>query len=211
MAINPFRKNVPAAKPNGHEEAVAHRFTLDLSRADKFAAMVASSRASHVIEVSDLLAGMYIHNWERLSRYWMEEEHDRVEEIFRHACQISPARWNSWIQQYDKKRHDSDKRVRSLPFLRKLGSEPIAEQPLQRSAELNAIFKQAGELAPFHDSSEGKKIPILTSECVLLCVVRNRKSDISRRLAGSGIDVPQLEKDALSSRRSPKGPKDDGE
>jgi hypothetical protein len=205
MAMNPFRKNVPEAKQNSHEQAIAHRLTLDLSRADKFAAMVANSRASHVIEVPDLLAGMYIHNWDRLSRYWMEEEHDRVEEIFRHACQISPARWNSWMQQYDKRRRDSNKRINSLPFLRKLGNEPIVEHPLQRSPELNAIFKQAGELAPFHDHSDGRKIPILTSECVLLCIVRNRKSDISRRLAGSGIDVPQLERDALSSRRSQKG------
>jgi hypothetical protein len=193
----------------GSDEPVSHRLTLDLSRADKFAAMVANSRASRVIEVSDLLAGMYIHNWERLSRYWEEGDQERVEELLRTVCRISPARWNFWIQKYDKRRRESNKRVISLPLLRKLEKEPIVEAPLQPSAELNAVLKQAEQIAPFHDNSNGKKIPILTSECVLLCIVRNRKSEISRRLAGSGLNVPQLERDALSSRRTQRGSQQD--
>ena len=207
--MNFFHRNQPAPTSNISGGTISHRFTLDLSRADKFASMVATSRASQVIEVSDLLAGMYIHNWERLSRYWEEEDQDRVEELFRTVCQISPARWNSWIQKYDKRRRESNKRVHSVPLLRKLEKEPVVESPPQPSAELNALFKQAEQLAPFHDTSDGKKIPILTSECVLLCIVRNRRSEISRRLAGSGLDVAQLEKDALSSRRSERGSQQD--
>lgn len=215
--MNFFRRNQPESGRggnggNGHQgdgEPIAHRLTLDLSRADKFAAMVANSRASRVIEVPDLLAGMYIHNWDRLSRYWEEEDQERVEELLRTVCQISPARWNAWIQQYDKRRRDSNKRISSLPLLRKLEKEPVAEGPLQRSTELNAVLTQAEQIAPFHDTSEGKKIPILTSECVLLCIVRNRRSEISRKLAASGLNVPQLERDALSSRRSQRGSQQD--
>lgn len=207
--MNFFHRHQPAPATHTSSETVSHRFTLDLSRAEKFAAMVASSRASSAIEVSDLLAGMYIHNWDRLARYWEEEEQDRVEELFRTVCQISPARWNSWIQKYDKKRRDSNKRIHTLPLLRKIEKESLAEAPPQPSAELNALFKQAEQLAPFHDTREGKKIPILTSECVLLCIVRNRRSEISRRLAGSGLNVPQLERDALTSRRSEQGSQQD--
>ena len=204
--MNFFHRNQPVPTAHTSSETVPHRFTLDLSRADKFAAMVASSRASSVIEVSDLLAGMYIHNWDRLARYWEEEDQDRVEELFRTVCQISPARWNSWIQKYDKRRRESNKRVHSLPLLRKIEKEPLTDAPPQPSAELSALAEQ---LAPFHDTREGKKIPILTSECVLLCIVRNRRSEISRRLAGSGLNVPQLERDALTSRRSERGSQQD--
>jgi hypothetical protein len=200
-----FRRNVPEANGNGNDEAVPHRLTLDLSRAERFAVMVANSRAARVVEVADLLAGMYIYNWDRLSRYWDYDDQDRVEEILRNVCQISPARWNNWIQQYDSQRRSAGKRISSLPLLRKLEKEPKADPPLQRSTELNAILKQAEGLAPFRDDSDGRNIPILTSECVLLCIVRNRQSEISRKLAASGINVPQLERDALSSRRAPRG------
>ena len=200
-----FRRSSIQTNGNGDEETVAHRLTLDLSRADKFAQMVATSRASRIVEVSDLLAGMYIYNWERLSRYWEDDDQERVEEILRKICQISPARWNAWIQQYDKRRRSNGKRLASLLILRKLEKESKAELPLQRSAELAGILKQAERLAPFHDEKEGKTVPILTSECVLLCIVRNRQSEISRKLAASGLNVPQLERDALSSRRSRRG------
>jgi hypothetical protein len=203
--MNLFRRNAPQANKNGHDEPISHRLTLDLSRADKFAAMVANSRASRVVEVSDLLAGMYIYNWERLSRYWDYDDQERVEEVLRNICQISPARWNVWIQQYDKQRRSTGKRLSSLPLLRGMEKEPTAGAPPQRSAELNAVLKQAEEIAPFHDDSGGRNLPILTSECVLLCIVRNRKSEISRKLASSGLNVPQLERDALSSRRSERG------
>jgi hypothetical protein len=203
--MNLFRRNAPEARRNGASESVAHRLTLDLSRADRLATMVASSRASRVVEIADLLAGMYIYNWDRLSRYWEDGDQERVEELLRNMCQISPARWNAWITQYDTQRRNGEKRLSSLPLLKKLEKEPKADPPLQRSAELNALLKQAEELAPFHDTSEGKKIPILTSECVLLCIVRNKKSEISRKLAASGLNVPQLERDALSSRRSQRG------
>jgi hypothetical protein len=180
---------------------MAHRLTLDLSKADRLAAMVANSRASRVIEIADLLAGMYIYNWERLSKYWGSQDQERVEELFRKICRISPARWNAWLEVYDKQRQNQGRRFSSLPLLRKLQSTPKADPPLQRSAELIAVLKQAEELSPFHDNADGRDVPILTSECVLLCIVRNRKSEISQKLAASGLNVPQLERDALSSKR----------
>jgi len=182
--------------------AVSHRLTLDLSRADTLATMLANSRASRVVEIADLLAGMYIYGWDRLSRYWEYDNQDRVEELLRKMCRISPERWNYWIQLYDRQRRDGDKRVRSLPFLQRLQKDSKTEMPFQRSTELTALFKQAEELAPFRDTTDGRNIPILTTECVLLCIVRNQKSEISRKLASSGLNVPQLERDALSSRRA---------
>src|SRR5215467_10606337 len=96
-----FRRNTAPVKANGDDEVVPHRLTLDLARADKFAAMVANSRASRVVEVADLLAGMYIYNWERLSRYWGADDQERVEEILLHMRDTRPVKWNARIEQYD--------------------------------------------------------------------------------------------------------------
>lgn len=196
-----FRRDAPETGRNGNDAAVVHRLTLELSKADRLANMLATSRASRVVEVGDLLAGMYIYNWERLSRYWNHDDQEQIEELLRKMCRMSPARWNAWLHLYDRHRQGEGRRLRSLSFLRKLQKAPKTDPRPQRSAELAAIFKQAEEISPFRDDSGGREIPILTSECVLLCIVRSRKSEISRKLAASGLNVPELERAALSSRR----------
>ena len=184
--------------------AASHRLTLDLSRAETLATMLAHSRASSVVEVADLVAGMFLYGWDRLSRYWESDDQERVEVVLRKMCQISPQRWNYWIQFYDTNRRTKEK-IAALPrILQKFQTTPASEPPLKRSAELAATFKRAEEMAPLRDTSGGRSVPILTSECVLLCIVRNRGVEIGRKLAASGMNVPQLEKDALSSRRAPR-------
>jgi hypothetical protein len=164
--------------------------------------MLAHSRASELVEVADLVAGMYLYGWDRLSKYWDYDDHERVENLLRTMCRISPERWNYWIQYYDKKQRSEKEGLSSLPFLRKFQKGPAPEPSQRPSAELIVVLKQAEEIAPFRDTSGGRTLPILTSECVLLCIVRSRRTEISRKLAASGINVPQLERDALSSRRA---------
>lgn len=199
-----FGRSAAETKRRKADENISHRLTLDLSKAEILATMMASSRASRVVEVRDLLAGMYIQSWDRLCRYWEDQDQERVEELLAKVCRISPERWNYWIQFYDRQRRSDERRLKSLPLLRKLRKEPADESPPQRSAEFASLLKQAEEISPFRDISSGRNIPILTSECVLLCIVRNRRSEISRKLAASGMNLPQLEKDALSSRRAPR-------
>jgi hypothetical protein len=58
-----------AAQTSARTDAVtvSHRLTKDLARAESLAEMLAHSRAANAVEVADLLAGMYIYDWERLS------------------------------------------------------------------------------------------------------------------------------------------------
>jgi hypothetical protein len=197
-----FGRRAAASGAGKNQVSVSHLLTLDLTRSNALATMLASSRASPVVETADLLAGMYIYGWERLSKYWDDQDQDRVEELLRKMCRISPQRWSFWIELYDKKRRQKDPRLRSLLLLRRPQKDARMDAPARHSAELTALFKQAEEIAPFRDNSEGRNIPILTSECVLLCMVRHGKSEISRKLAASGMNLPRLERDALSSRRS---------
>ena len=65
------------------------------------------------------------------------------------------------------------------------------------------MLKQAEEIAPSRDSVGGRNIPILTSECVLLCILRSFGSEVSRKLAATGLDAGRLEREALFPRRAP--------
>jgi hypothetical protein len=176
--------------------------TLDLARASTFAAMLANSRASSVIEVSDLLAGMYISNWDRLSTYWREEDREEIESFLRGICRISPQRWHSWIEFYDDLRRKGQ-RWQVWRSLSKLKKASHGESALRPSAALAAVLKHAEELAPSRDSVGERSIPILTSECVLFCIVRSFGSEVSQKLAATGLDASRLERDALFPRRAP--------
>jgi hypothetical protein len=96
--------------------ATSHRLTLDLSRAMDLATMLASSRASQFIEITDLLAGLYIYEWDRLASYWPEENREHVEEMLQEICQISPQRWNYWITLYDAQRKEGEPQPRWKQF-----------------------------------------------------------------------------------------------
>jgi len=210
--MNPFRRKFdakaapkrPPAHLGGHLPSETHRVTLELARAETFASMLAKSRRSHVMEVSDLLAGMYICNWDRLSLYWHEEDRDEIETFLRGICRISPERWHSWIEIYDDLRQKGE-RWHLLRPLEKLRKTAPPEEVVRPSAALAAVFKRAEEIAPSRDSVDNRNVPILTSECVLLCIVRSFGSEITRKLAGTGLDAAKLERDALFPKRAPLG------
>jgi hypothetical protein len=197
-------KSRPTVSPqvgDGENRAIlSHRLTRDLVRAEKLAHMLATSRAAAVVDIPDFLAGMYIYEWERLSRFW--EEHDEIENLLQRICQISPQRWHRWIEFYDQSRKDADKKPR-LFFPEPQKTKRKEAKPLPRSAELDLVLRNSEAIAPHHDTVNGRTIPILTSECVLLCIAFNDGSEIGRRLRETGLDITALERAARNPRHAP--------
>jgi hypothetical protein len=179
---------------------VAHRLTKDLARAESLAAMLAHSRAASAVEVADLLAGMYIYDWERLSKYWPEQ--DGVEEYLQQICRISPQRWHYWIEFYDQQRRGDEKPTK-WQWPRPAKSPEAEGKPLARSSELNALLRSAEELVPAHDVLQDRIIPILTCECVLLAIAKRTDSEIGHRLVASGLNIVELEQAARNPRHAP--------
>jgi hypothetical protein len=183
---------------------VAHRLTKDLARSEQLATMLAHSRAAGAVEVADLLAGMYIYDWERLSKYWPEQ--DAIEEYLQQICRISPQRWHHWIQFYDEQRRTGENQGK-WKWLRPGAGAGVASQkdakPLARSAELNGLLRSAEEIAPALDEVEGRLVPILTCECVLLAIAKRTDSEIGHRLVASGLNVIELEQEARNPRHAP--------
>src|ERR1700677_1660011 len=196
---NPARGGAEQSRAESLPMPVAHRLTKDLSRAESLAEMLAHSRAASTVEVADLLAGMYIYDWERLSKYWPEQ--DGIEEYLQQICRISPQRWHYWIEFYDQQRRGEEKPAK-WQWPRPKGPEADSK-PLPRSSELNVLLKSAEELAPAHDVVEGRMIPILTCECVLLAIAKRTDSEIGHRLVAAGLNVGELEQAARNPRHAP--------
>ena len=181
----------------------AHRITKDLERAETLAAMLAHSRASRVVEVADLLAGMYIYDWERLSQFW--DDHDEIETFLQQICRISPQRWHHWIEDYDQQRREEEPRkVWRLLTGPKAQAQPSSDAPLSKSAELQTILRHAELLAPGRDIIDGRAIPILTCECVLLAIAKTKDSEIGHRLIATGLNVTSLEQSARNPKHAPR-------
>jgi hypothetical protein len=221
--FGPGKGRSSRAKPNGSSEKagrrasdrlnsrgdagapmVAHRLTKDLARSEQLATMLAHSRAAGAVEVADLLAGMYIYDWERLSKYWPER--GAIEEYLRQICRISPQRWHHWIQFYDQQRR-TDEHQGKWKWLRLGAASGVTSEkdgkPLGRSAELHALLRSAEEFAPALDEIEGRLIPILTCECVLFAIAKRTDSEIGHRLVASGLNVIELEQEARNPRHAP--------
>ncbi|HYL47663.1 MAG TPA: hypothetical protein VEU52_11590 [Candidatus Limnocylindrales bacterium] len=179
---------------------VSHRVTKELARAESLAHMLAMSRAAATVEPADFLAGLYIYDWERLSKYW--EDRAAIESYLQKICRISPQRWHHWIEFYDRERRGEEKREARKIF----GAPRNAVDngaPLAPSGELVAILRKAETIAPHRDTFEGREIPILTSECVLLAMTKTEGLEIGRRLLESGLDVDLLEQEARNPRHAP--------
>lgn len=200
-----------SARPENSAQANApraeRRLTVGLARASQLATMVARSRAAAQVEPADMLAGMYIYEWERLADFWADRE--AIEELLRKICSISPQRWNYWIELYDQQRRQEQAET-SSPWRRLMQrARPAADERggegenLPRSQELEKILRAAGELSPFRDDLGGHAIPVLTSECVLLCIARDDDSELGRSLRESRLDVAALERAARDPRRVP--------
>lgn len=198
--------SAPDATPtiaSGIRPAPAHRITKDLERAETLATMLAHSRASHAMEVADLLAGMYIYDWEHLSQFW--EQHDEIETFLQQICRISPQRWHHWIQDYNQQRQEQEP-LKVWQLLK--GAKAKAVSPggvsLAKSGELQIVLQHAEELAPARDMVEDRAIPILTCECVLLAMAKKTDSEIGHRLLATGLNVASLEKSARNPKHAPR-------
>jgi hypothetical protein len=198
---NPFPRPANVGESIGAKDGeVTHRLTKDLAQAENLARMLAASRASAVVEVADYLAGMYIYEWERLSKFWPEQE--EIEGFLQRICQISPQRWHQWIEFYDRERRGEDVHKLGRMF-GSIKTERNDEKSPTASSELTSILRRAEDIAPHHDSYEGRSVPILTSECVLLSIVKNESSAISQTLREAGLDIATLEQAARNPKHAP--------
>jgi hypothetical protein len=184
----------------GGRGEISHRVTKELARAESLAHMLAMSRAAAAIEPADYLAGLYIYDWERLSKFW--KDRTAIEAYLQRICRISPQRWHHWIEFYDRERREEEKRDARKIFgsAGKAGGDGNSLAP---SGELEAVLRKAEAIAPHHDTFEGRTVPILTSECVLLAMTKIEGLEIGRRLLESELDVTLLEQEARNPRHAP--------
>ncbi|HTV59839.1 MAG TPA: hypothetical protein VMJ93_13295 [Verrucomicrobiae bacterium] len=178
------------------------RLTMELERSARLAVMLARSRALGDVSVADFLAAMYLNHWEGLERYWADAR--AIESYLGSICGVSPQRWHKWLLEYDAKRFEGERqRRRKFAFPRKRAKKDTPVNGLGLSRDLQSVLRRAGRIAPGREREDGRTIPILTSESILLAMARDDASEVGRRLAATGLDVERLERAAKDPKRAP--------
>jgi hypothetical protein len=144
-----------------------------------FAMRAAQSRSSLTLDVRDLLAGLFIANLEKLSRYWRDWEN--FEELAATECGVCEPRWFYWIQFYNETHGFEEDRDRKKGLFK------------DQSVDLARVWVTAGQIADARGVPAPGSRAILAPEDFLLAIVRHQETVLGAKLAASGLDIERLE------------------
>lgn len=183
-------------------EEVPVRWTKELARTVNLAVMLANSRALRSISTADFLAAMYLNHWDGLANYW--DDSGEIEKYLETICRVSPQRWHKWLAEYDTGRNEQEKAFKQrIVIRRKTNAAREESDGLSLSQELTSVLRRAGRISVARDRQDGRTIPVLTSETVLLAMAREWQSQLGKRLEATGLDIERLEQAAKDPRRAP--------
>lgn len=178
---------------------ITHTDTRHLRWAAAFSALIAFCKNRDEMIPSDLLAGIYVANWERLSKFWPQPE--LFEDFIAEHCDWSEPRWLTWQRWYDESRNAPRSSRFQLRYLqrgkwKRFGKPRLIGSQFSQSPDLKRLFEAGEKLTPHEVLEHGRKLPLLTPEIMLLAFVRTDSIPLGRHLQNNGLMVDKLEEAA---------------
>ncbi len=175
---------------------ITHQDTRHLRWATFFATLVAFCKRRDELVPSDLLAGIYVANLERVSRFWPSI--DLFEDFVAEHCDWSEPRWLTW-QRWQEEAHKEDRRWRPFGLSisrRGKPSKHLYGSMFKQSPDWKRLFEAGERLTPYRVSWRGKTLPLLTPEVMLLAFIRTEDIPLGKHLRESGLLLDKLEEAA---------------
>ena len=189
---------------------ITHTETRHLRWATIFAALVAFSRRRDEMSPADLLAGIYVANLERVSKFWPDPV--LLDDFIAEHCDWSEPRWATWQRWEDESRRASKAAWRwQLPFRVYLLRRGKPSRPPKRffgsnftqSPDLRRLFETGEKLTPHKVTDRGKLLPLLTPEIMLLAFIRMENIPLGKHLRDTGLLADKLEESAMHHLEKP--------
>ena len=177
---------------------ITHVDTRHLRWATTFAALIAFSKRRDELIPSDLLAGIYVANWERVCEFWPRPQ--TFEDFVAEYCDWSEPRWLTWQRWHDEGRKaipESRFRLRLSFRGRPLGKRRLFGLKFTQSSDWERLFATGEKLTPYTASHWDRILPLLTPEIMLLAFIRTEGISLRKPLQESGLMVDRLEEVAL--------------
>ena len=176
---------------------ITHMDTRHLRWATVFAMLIAFCKRRDELVPSDLLAGIYIANLERVSKFWPNP--NLFEDFVAENCDWSEPRWLTWRRWQE----ETDKAARRWRLL--FGIHVVRHGKLSKhfdrarftwSPEWKLLFETGEKLTPIKVSWGGRILPLLTPEVMLLAFIRTENIPLGKHLEETGLLVGKLEEAA---------------
>jgi hypothetical protein len=186
------------AKASQSISSITHMDTRHLRWATVFASLIAFCKGRDELIPSDLLAGIHVANWERVSGFWPHPE--LFDDFIAERCDWTEPRWMTWHRWEDGSRNEA-RRIR-LPFDFKISFLPPRTKKrffgaaFQRSPDWQRIVETGEKLTPYKVPWRGQILPLLTPEVMLLAFIRTENVFLGKHLQGTGLLVDKLEEAA---------------
>ena len=162
-----------------------------------FATLIAFCKRRDELVAADLLAGIYIANLERVSKFWPNQ--DLFEDFVAEHCDWSEPRWLTW-QRWQEETEKAARRWR-LPFgihVARVGklAKHFYDARFRWSSDWKRLFETGEKLTPYKVPWRGKILPLLTPEVMLLAFIRTENIPLGKHLEETGLLVGRLEEAA---------------
>jgi hypothetical protein len=173
---------------------ITHTDTRHLRWATCFAQLVAFCNRRDELFPSDLLAGIYVANFDRISKFWPNP--NLFDDFVAEHCDWSEPRWMTW-QRWDDELRKATRRWHlpfriSLPWLRK-PSKQFYGSMFRGSPDWQRLFDTGEKLTPYKVSERGRLLPLLTPEIMLLAFIRTDDLPLGKHLEETGLLMDELE------------------
>jgi hypothetical protein len=176
--------------------SITHMDTRHLRWARCFAWLVALCKGRDELVPSDLLAGIYVANLERVSGFWPHPE--LFDDFIAEHCDWSEPRWMTWHRWEDESR-SAARRLRlpfRISFLASRTKKPLFGSMFKTSPDWQRLFETGEKLTPYKVPWRGKILPLLTPEVMLLAFIRTEDIPLGKHLQETGLLVDKLEEAA---------------
>ena len=176
---------------------IRHAESRHLRTAKMFSMVIAHAKQQKEIRLQDLIAGIYVANFDRILRFWPEAA--TFEDFVAEHCGWSEHRLSTWGRWNYEVQHPP--RTISIPFSSRFFQIPrkhtFAGKMFGLSDELKRVYGTAEGLSPNKVTSFGRVVPLITPELFLVATVRTEGVELGKRLRDSGIQLRALEEVAV--------------
>jgi len=182
---------------------IRHAESRHLRMAKTISMVIAHAKQQKEIQLRDLIAGIYVANFERILRFWPDAA--AFEDFVAEHCDWSEHRLLTWDRWNYELQHPP--RTISVPFTRWFYQIPrkhtFAGKMFGLSDELKRVYSTAEQLSPNKVTSFGRVVPLITPELFLVAAVRTEGIELGAQLRDSGIELRALEQVAVQQLQEP--------
>jgi len=182
---------------------VRHAESRHLRMAKTISMVIAHAKQQKEIQLRDLIAGIYVANFERILQFWPDAA--TFEDFIAEHCDWSEHRLLTWDRWNYELQHPP--RTISIPFTSRFYQIPrkhtFTGKLFGVSDELKRVYSTAEQLSPNKVTSFGRVVPLITPELFLVAAVRTDGIELAARLKDSGIELGALEHVAVRQLKEP--------